>query len=77
MSDLTELNRAADEHKAWMIVVDNFRHAVGDINAPEYDGTVKAIQAWGELLVDLRVNQSEAVREIARQQALFAYLNGS
>lgn len=70
-----QLAATADEWKGWQTVVDNFRHTIGDVNDPQYDGLVKAMRVWAELLVALRVLQSEEVRTIARTEALAAYLS--
>lgn len=62
------------EWQAWQLVVSRFGALVGSINDPQYDPLVKAIEAWGELLVELRLTQSETQRTMARQERLLAAL---
>jgi NAD-dependent DNA ligase len=62
------------EWQAWQLVVSRFEALVGHINDEQYDPLVRAIEAWGELLVELRLTQSETQRTQARQERLYAAL---
>lgn len=53
------------EYKAWLDVVADFRHIVGEINDPKYDALIRSVILWGEQLVGLRVVQTEEMRQAA------------
>lgn len=55
--------QAKAEWDAWQLVV---KHWPGNIDDPQFNTLVKAIQLWGEYLVALRVTQDEAMRDKAR-----------
>jgi hypothetical protein len=62
------------EWEAWQNVVREFAGIGIDINESSTDTLIKAINCWGELLVDLRVHQSPVVREDARTNRIIQYL---
>lgn len=77
--DADEIKRSNDEHKAWLLFVQEWRllNPGADINEAKYDPMIRAIQAWGELLVDIRVHQSDVQKGIARADALANYLQAA
>jgi hypothetical protein len=64
-----------DEWAAWQEVVKQYADAL-EARVPFNDATklVQAIEAWGELLVALRLTQPEQVRTEARVERLLAYI---
>lgn len=73
MSFLDNLPRMNAEFEAWKQVVKQFRALGFDINDARFNPLVKAVHAWGEELVSLRVKQSEELRARALSQARVAY----
>lgn len=64
-----------DEWMGWQTVVAEWQRTIGeDMNDSRFTPLVKAIEAWAELLVALRVTQSEDQRASARAEKLGGYL---
>lgn len=63
------------EWRAWQLVVQEMRALGIEPNDPQVDKLVRCIQSWGELLVSLRLEQTELIRNEARAQAMLRVLN--
>lgn len=63
------------EWRAWGLLCEFLGRAGVDVNEPVNDPLVCAIRAWGELLVELRLTQTDTQVECARGEALGALLN--
>ena len=71
---MKQLDRQAVEWDAWQTVVREFGARAIDVNDPYNDSLIRAIHAWAELLVDLRVGQDQHVRDRARTEKITQYL---
>lgn len=68
MAELTETMRLQEkEHEAWLEFVRAFRKVFPgvDLNDSKYTPMIRRIEFWGETLVNLRLNQTEAERTAA------------
>ena len=62
-----------DEWEMWQRVCAALRTRGIDVNDSSANPTMRAIEAWGEVLVALRMTQSPAVRADALANALANY----
>jgi len=46
------------EWRAWQLVIERFRAEIGNPNEERFNPLFRAIELWGELLVELRLTQS-------------------
>ena len=69
--DMPDLRAMEDEHAAWQVAVGEWAKAhdlePSDINDSRYTPFVRAVEAWGEQLVALRLTQP--LREVLRARA--------
>jgi hypothetical protein len=73
--DMPDFMATDGEWKGWQNVMAEWKRTIGtDVDDKRYDPLIKAIEAWGELLVDLRLTQTETQRTVARAEKLGAYL---
>jgi hypothetical protein len=72
--DFTGDYTAYTEWRAWQLVVEQFRKLGLDINEDKFNPLIRCIEAWGELLVELRMDQTGFEREQARQEKLMMAL---
>lgn len=75
--DLEQFSRQAEEHAAWLAVVNELRLAgVGQINRDEEQERLHdAIVRWGEELAQLRLHDPDpahAERALAERRALYS-----
>jgi hypothetical protein len=64
------------EWEAWQVVVKELElRGIGSVNDAANDRLIAAIQAWGELLAELRSGQPPNVVKEVRMQAILKLLN--
>ena len=77
MDTMPDVRAMEDEHKAWLLVGQEWRAALpdADMNAAAFDPLIRAVEVWAEFLVELRLTQTDTARAIARRDKFGAYLH--